>query len=208
MAAIPAADPAGRNELDLTWAAPATGTYDKYVLAMSTDNFETSHTLANNLSSATVSYAATGLAPATTYSFQLYAVQNSTGYQAASSQVSATTLTGVSGLSCTVGLVTFTPSGATQAPNATTLVSNATASVHTTGVCPYLQLAYTPVEGSAVVTTVSLIQSIPGVWGATMNGTATNWSIGNHVVNVQNSAMNTLVQGNFIVCSAGKSTCP
>jgi hypothetical protein len=203
-----AASPAGQNEIDLTWTKPSVGAFDKYIVALSTDNFETSHIVTNNLSSASTSYAASGLAPGTTYQFQVYAVQNATGYQAASGQASATTLAAAPSVNCSVGLVTFSPTGADQASGVTTLVTNVTVSAHTTGTCVYLQLAYTSVEGAATTTTVALVQGPSGVWVATMNGTGANWSIGNHVINVEDATGTPLVQGNFIVCSAGKATCP
>jgi hypothetical protein len=208
LTATTAAAPAGTNEIDLTWTAPSSGSFDKYVVTMSTDNFSTSNVVNNNLSSASTSYAVTGLAPLTTYQFQIYAAQNSSGSQVASGQASATTLTATSSSNCTVGMVTFTPAGADQANGASTLVSNVSVSAYTSGTCSYLQLSYTPVVGAATPTTVALTQGSTGVWQATMNGTGTNWSIGNHVIDVQNSAGASQVQGNFIVCSAGKATCP
>lgn len=208
LSATTAANPTGANEIDLTWTKPSLGTFDKYVVALSTDNFATADVVANNVSSTATSYAATGLAPSTTYAFQIYAVQNSTGYQAASGQASATTLSAGTATNCTVGLVTFTPTGADQASGKTTLVSNVGVSAHTTGTCPYLQLMYTPIAGDANSTSVPLIQGSPGVWTATVNGTSTNWSIGNHVIDVADSSGTAIVQGNLIVCSAGKATCP
>ncbi|MCU1450918.1 MAG: Fibronectin type domain [Acidimicrobiales bacterium] len=206
--ATTAASPAGQNEIDLAWTKPSVGTFDKYIVALSTDNFDTSHIITNNLSAASTSYAASGLAPGTTYQFQVYAVQNSTGYQAASGQASASTQNGSPSVNCSVGLVTFSPTGADQAANAASLtVATVSVSAHTTGTCPYLQLAYTSVEGAATITTVALVQGSPGVWTASMNGT-TNWSIGNHVIAVEDATGTPLVQGNFIVCSAGKATCP
>jgi prepilin-type N-terminal cleavage/methylation domain-containing protein len=208
LTATTAAVPVGANEIDLTWTKPSVGSFDKYIVALSTDNFATADVVANNLSAATTSYSATGLAPSTTYGFQIYAVQNSTGYQAASAQTSATTLSAGTASGCTVGLVTFTPTGADQASGKTTLVSNVGVSVHTTGTCPFLQLMYTPVDGDANPTSVPLTQGSPGVWSATMNGPSTNWSIGNHVIAVADSAGTAVVQGNLIVCSSGKATCP
>ncbi|MBV8984879.1 MAG: fibronectin type III domain-containing protein [Acidimicrobiia bacterium] len=208
LTATTAAGSAGQNEIDLSWTKPSVGSFDKYVVALSTDGFATSDVVANNVSSTATSYAATGLTPSTSYSFQIYAVQNATGYQSASGQASATTLTAGPSVNCTVGLVTFTPTGADQTSGSTTLVSDVSVSAHTTGTCAFLQLVYTSVAGDPNSTNLSLVQSPPGVWKATMNGTGTNWSIGNHVVAVADSTGTPLVQGNFIVCSAGKTTCP
>lgn len=208
LGATTAAPPAGANEIDLAWSKPSVGAFDKYVVALSTDNFATSDIVANNLSSTATSYAITGLAPSTPYAFQIYAVQSATGYQAASAQATATTLSAGVSAGCTVGLVTFTPTGADQTSGSTRLGTNVGVSAHTTGTCPYLQLLYTPVAGDANTTSVVLVPGSPGVWTATMNGTSTNWSIGNHVVAVADGTGAPLVQANFIVCSAGKTTCP
>jgi hypothetical protein len=188
---------------------------DKYLIVYSFDSFATSNTIASSQPTST-SFPVTGLAPGVSYSFQVYSVSSATGQQGSSGTVSATTLTALPSVGCTVGSVTFTPGGADQANGGTTLVNpssgsptNVAVTANTTGTCGFLQLVYTTVEGNPTSTYTALTQgSQPGTWTGTMNGTSTNWSVGTHTILVEDSLGNILVQGSFTVCSAGRLSCP
>jgi prepilin-type N-terminal cleavage/methylation domain-containing protein len=211
----PAARP-GENEVDLQWYSPSdTSNVDHWLINYSFNNFATSYTLVDKLPVAAPNqpntYAASGLAPNTTYSFQVFAVSPA-GAIVASSVKSAPTLAASGGGPCGLtGAITASPAGQAQKAGGTALVGDFSVAVHTNAGCPAVELKYQPVAGGSTDTIVVLSQTSPGIFSGTMNGTATNWSIGGHTVNVVDQSGSPFPGGSTLqvtVCSAGAASCP
>jgi hypothetical protein len=221
--ATPATGTAGQTQITLAWTNPCstamtaspcpttstTPAPDGYEIDYTFDGCATSHVLQQSYASSNTTYAAVGLAPATTYGFQVFSLQSATGAKVASSQVSATTLTPtVSGGACTVGQVTVTPQGSDLAPGTSNLSQNPVVVAHTSGSCPFLTVAYEPTQGSGIDEHTTMTQNPTGVWTATLAGTTDNWSVGAHPLQVQDDAGNVLLQSTVTACVQGKPTCP
>src|SRR5205807_9444300 len=113
--ACPPVVPPGQNEVDLQWFSPSdTSNVNHWLINYSFNSFATSYTLVDNLPVAapnqTNTFAATGLAPGLSYSFQVFAVSPA-GVTTASSVQTASTLSAGSGTCALSGNITATPTG-------------------------------------------------------------------------------------------------
>ena len=182
------------STINLGWTAPVGGFIcDSLAVLYSSDSFATTQVAAISTPSSTT-FAVTGLADGTPFTFQVYSVQQSTGAEIASNQASAATdaapppagfcavqssALGLTGGSANVGADQAT-SGATLVVPGTATPTNINLSVVTTGVCAFLQMSYTTIAGDPSITRITMAQPTTNHWTATLNGFSTNWSIGAH----------------------------
>jgi hypothetical protein len=211
------------STVDLAWTVPPTGcNCDYYRVIYSFDGFATSYTLGVTGTGSASSYHVVTLAPATTYAFAVYSVEKATGQEVQSPTATIATLAPSPQPGCTVAsgatnfsLVTSSNVGADQATGKATLVVPGTATptsvkaaVVSSGPCTYLELAYHPLNGDTDLTTIPLILGIANHWTATMDGTLTNWTVGPHVINIQDGTGAVLATANLSVCASSKAACP
>jgi hypothetical protein len=114
-------------------------------------------------------------------------------------------------------LIASSNTGADQASGAATLAvpgtttpTDVNVAVISSGTCPYLQLAYHPVNGDSDLITIPLTLVSLNNWKALppMGGSATNWTAGSHAISVEDGAGVVLATANFSVCANTKATCP
>ena len=166
----------------LSWSDPLSVNFETYRIVYSFDNFATSFLFADVPLTASRPYRVTGLAAGTTYQFQVLSVRTSTGEYTPSNRVSVSTVSDTAS-PCSINSVGLSPTGVKQASSGSTLESNVSASVQTSGSCSDLRLTYVADEGTDAKTILLLTQS-GSLWTGTINGTTTNWSVGPHSIAV------------------------
>lgn len=208
--AVTATVPAGSNgatTVDLSWTPSAVivPPVAAWVVQYSTDGFLTANVLTDTQPAGTTTFSATGLAPATLYSFRV-AAKSSTGAQSSWSLTAVATTNAVVTGACQLGTSTVTPSAVTRLHGVSTLLSaNAVVSVNAAGTCSALQLKYSATAGSEVLT---YLLPVGGVWTATLDGLTTPWDTGTHEIQVVNGSGTVLGTLTFTVCVHNAKTCP
>jgi hypothetical protein len=199
----------------LNWSDPASPNFDKYKIVYSTDNFATSYVFLDANLTVVRPFRVPGLSAGTTYQFQVLSARSTSGEYTPSNRVSISTQAAVPPPGCTVTSAQVsagTPAspGAKQLAGGSTLESNATFRADTSGSsCASLRIFYVPDEGSATVVTALLTESPTNVWTGSVNGLATNWSVGPHTISVADSSGTVMSSSTrFTVCLSSVSSCP
>jgi prepilin-type N-terminal cleavage/methylation domain-containing protein len=198
---------AGTTTVNLAWVPSAviTPPVDHWVVQYSNNGFLSAQVLTDTQPAGSITYSATGLAPATMYWFRVAAVAAGGAMSSWSLTANATT-TALAADECKLGTSTVTPSAVTRLNGGTTLLSaNALVTVNASGLCLNLQLRYSNVSGS--VATTYLLPS-GTVWTATLNGLTTPWDTGTHSIQIVNGAGALLGTLTFTVCVHNAKTCP
>ncbi|GAC1410178.1 MAG: hypothetical protein NVSMB57_03670 [Actinomycetota bacterium] len=173
------------SQINLRWTPGATPpAVDHWVVQYSVDSFVTASTLPPSQPAAVTSFVATGLAAGTTYQFRVGAAGSPNGTPTWSNVVSQSTTAGSSVGACTITDETVTPTPVSRLSSTSqALASDVSVIVHSTGNCQSLSVRYTPMAGNNA--RVYLTADAPKTtWTGTMNGTATSWELGNHLITV------------------------
>lgn len=214
--AAPAADPAGRSQIDVAWTAPspaAGGSVSYYVVEQATDSGFTANVVASpQQPSSAASYPVTGLAPNTTYWFRVVAFGSSGTASTPSNSRSATTLFEPIA-ACTFSSISVTGSGGksyassktyhgTQSKMSENLSFSVAASASCSGTVSVQAIAPggTPDPGSPYLLTSNGGTSYTGtVFSSGQSG----WSVGVHTFTVlhNGSPLSPTVAKTFLVCA-------
>jgi prepilin-type N-terminal cleavage/methylation domain-containing protein len=169
--------------INLSWTVGA----DHWQVQYSTDNFVTANVLATGVTATT--YQVTGRAPSSVYQFRVGAYAANGAGPAWSDIVTQTTAPGSGGATCAVTSVTVTPTSIARAAGLQSLSGNISVSVITSGSCTSVSARYTP------TTTPARVMLTPNAgytnWTGTLNGTATNWALGDHEITIWNELTTT-----------------
>lgn len=215
--AAPAADPAGRSQIDVAWTAPspaAGGSVNYYVVEQATNSGFTSNVVASPQQPASASsYPVTGLAPNTTYWFRVVAFGSTGASSTPSNSRSATTLPQPVA-TCTFFSISVTGSGGksyasskTYHGNQSKMSENLNFSVSASASCAgtvsvqAIGPGGTPDPGSPPY----LLTSTGGssYTGTVYSSGQTGWSVGVHTFSVlhNGSPISPTVAKTFLVCA-------
>ncbi len=217
--AVPA-DPAGRTEIDLTWAQPAGGA----TIVSFTVQYSTSSTFPSGSTNAiagipgnSTTYPVTALASSTTYWFRV--VANAATQTATSNAVSATTLAQPAP-ACTLGpiIVTGTSTSSTTGTilkkhgNRSEMSENLTLGFSTTGTCThaYNVKAVDPAGIADQGSPYALSANGSGSYsGSVLSLGQQGWSVGVHTFTIWDITSNaaTAAVKTFTVCAIGSTSC-
>ena len=205
-ASVPASSD-GATTVNLSWTPSAVivPAVANWVIQYSTNGFLTANVLTDTQPAGTTTFSATGLSPATLYSFRV-AAKSSAGAQSTWSLVATATTSAVVSGACQLGTSTITPSAVLRLHGGTTmLTSDAVVSVNAAGTCSSLMLKFSATAGSE---STMYMTPIGGVWTATISGLATPWDTGIHDIKVVNATGTVLGTLTFTVCVHNAKTCP
>ncbi|MBW3615069.1 MAG: fibronectin type III domain-containing protein [Actinobacteria bacterium] len=205
LAATPSAS-GGDTRIELNWAHPTGGVnFEQYRILYSSDNFATAFVFADVPENVSRPYTVTGLSPGTQFQFQVLSRRPSTG-EVTPSNTAVSTTAGNTSADCVLGTISLNPPAVKQTANANTLQSNPIIGVNASN-CSYLAIAYRPIEDSGF-TTIKPLSLSDGIWRATIDGTNTSWSVGPHVISVQDGAGNVFPENaTLTVCVATADAC-
>ena len=216
-AIVPLASPADQTQIALSWSQPGGGAQvTTYSIKYSTNvNFPAGQfTVIANLASSILNYTVTGLAPSTTYYFQIIAYAGANSATSSPPPPSATTA--AAPVTCTLGGLNV--SGATTLSTTGTILQNngkmsedLTVSWTTSGTCPhtYNVKGVDPSNAADPSSPYALTVSA-GSYSATINSSGSkSWAVGLHTFTVWDVNTNsaTTVVKTFKVCVNGAASC-
>jgi hypothetical protein len=180
-AALDALNPS--TTINLSWTVGAANWQVQY----STDNFVTMNVLASGVT--TTTYKVTGRAPSSAYQFRVGAFAANGAGPAWSNVVTQTTAAGSPGVACSVTSVSVTPTSVARTSGLQSLQANINVSVITTGACTSVSARYTPT--TAPIRLLLTPNAGKTTWSGVLDGSTTNWALGNHVIAIWNEATTT-----------------
>lgn len=199
------------SKVKLTWSDPTATplNFDQYRILYSSDNFATSYRYTGgDLATSVHQIVLTGLSPLTPYQFQVLARRTSNGEFAPSNTPPTVTTAASTSPSCTIGSTSITPSSVGQASGSSSLSSNPTVNIATGGGCAYLAVKYHTIEDSNFTTIQPLSPGAGTTWTGALSGTSANWSVGPHLIAIQDGAGNVLSETlTLTVCAYPATSC-